>query len=54
MQQLQPEMKMDTMDALQGPTLAQLNSPGSNENSLMSMKVNLNVYYRIRSNALNR
>ena len=42
MQQLQPEMKMDTMDALQGPTLAQLNSPGSNENSLMSMKVNLN------------
>ena len=38
MQQLQPEMKMDTMDALQ-PTLAQLNSPGSNENSLMSMKV---------------
>ena len=37
-QQLQPEVKMDTMDALQ-PTLAQLNSPGSNENSLMSMKV---------------
>ena len=49
MQQLQPEMKMDTMDALQGPTLAQLNSPGSNENSLMSMKVKY-----IRSNALNR
>ena len=33
-------MKMDTMDALQ-PTLAQLNSPGSNENSnsLSAMKV---------------
>ena len=37
-QQQQPEMKMDTMDTLQ-PTLAQLNSPGSNENSLMAMKV---------------
>ena len=38
--QYQPEMKMDTMDALQ-PTLAQLNSPGSNENSnsLSAMKV---------------
>ena len=37
-QQQQPEMKMDTMESLQ-PTLAQLNSPGSNENSLMAMKV---------------
>ena len=42
-QLLQPEVKMDTMDALQ-PTLAQLNSPGSNENSLMSMKVKLTHY----------